>query len=253
MTPKRPTQADVARFAGVSRATVSYVLNDQTNQRIPISADTRKRVLETIVELGYEPGARAQALRSGNTKTIGVTLPIYENPFFWQILSGISSEAQAAGYNLLLSQNPLTPEKERNNIKELAEQRVDGMILLLGYKTLPSPILKQLRKSNRPVVEITSSTSESDYVLQGYAEGTRALMAHLFELGHKRVGFVYGVHEETQAHDRLLTYHQIMEEVGLRANDDLVQECGPSLEDGYQAAHNLLSRSSRPTALLVSD
>ena len=78
---KRPTQADVARVAGVSRATVSYVVNNQT-QRIPISEGTRQRVLDAITELGYEIDARAQALRSGETKTIGVLLPIYENPFF---------------------------------------------------------------------------------------------------------------------------------------------------------------------------
>jgi LacI family transcriptional regulator len=251
MIHKRPTQADVARLAGVSRATVSYVLNDQTHQRVPISAETRQRVLEAIAELGYEPDARAQSLRSGNTKTIGVTLPIYENPFFWQILSGISSEANAAGYNLLLSTNAMTAEQERSGLKELAQQRVDGIILLIGFKTLPEPILKQLRRSNRPVVEITSTTSEFDYVLQGYAEGTRALMAYLFELGHKRIGFVYGVHEATQGHDRLLTYRQVLEDAGLPVNAGLVQECGPSLEDGYQAAYHVLRRPDRPTALLV--
>ncbi len=176
MINKRPTQTDVARLAGVSRATVSYVLNDQTDQRVPISAETRQRVLGAIAELGYEPDARAQSLRSGNTKTIGVTVPIYENPFFWQLLSGISSEAQAAGYSLHLSQNPLTANLQRQSLTELAQQRVDGIILLLGFKDLPAPILKQLRKSGRPVVEITSTTSEFDYVLQGYADGTRALM-----------------------------------------------------------------------------
>ena len=248
MMKKRPTQADVAQLAGVSRATVSYVLNDQTDQRVPISAETRQRVLDAIAELGYEPDARAQSLRSGNTRTIGVTLPIYENPFFWQILSGISNEAQAAGYNLLLSQTAMTAEQERNGLKELAQRRVDGIILLIGFKVLPAPILKQLRRSTRPVVEITSTTSEFDYVLQGYADGTRALLAHLFELGHRRIGFVYGVAEATQGHDRLLTYHQVLEDAGLPS---LVQECGPSLEDGYQAAYHVLSRPDRPTALLV--
>lgn len=251
MPRKRPTQADVARLAGVSRATVSYVLNGQTNQRIPISDETRQRVLEAIAALGYEPDARAQSLRSGNTKTIGVTLPIYENPFFWQIFSGICNEIQAAGYNVLLSQNPLTAEREQLGLKELAQQRIDGIILLRGFKALPATILKQLRRSQRPVVEISSSASEFDHVFQNYAEGTRALMAHLFELGHRRIGFVYGVSEEAQGHDRLLTYHQVLQEAGLPDDPSLIQECGPALEDGYQAAYHLLRREDRPTAILA--
>ena len=137
---KRPTQVDVARLAGVSRATVSYVMNDPTNNRVPISEETRKRVLDAIEELGYQVDARAQALRSGDTKTIGVLLPIYENPFFWQILRGISEEAEASGYSLLLAHNSLTPEQENESVKELAEQRVDGMIMLIGFKLLTEQV-----------------------------------------------------------------------------------------------------------------
>lgn len=234
----------------MSRTTVSYVLNGQKGQRIPISPETRQRVLAAIADLGYEPDARAQSLRSGATKTIGVLVPLYENPFFWQILRGISSEAEAAGYSLLLSHSSLTPEQELQSLRELAQQRVDGLILLMGFKLLPAKILKQLRKSDRPIVQIASTGSEFDHVLQGYAEGTRALMAYLFELGHRRIGFVYGVAEASQGYDRLLTYRYILNEAGL-LDEALIQECGPTLEDGYQAARRLLSRPNRPTALLV--
>ena len=195
---KRPTQVDVARVAGVSRATVSYVLNDQTDQRVPISAETRQRVLDAIAQLGYEIDARAQALRSGETKTIGVLLPMYENPFFWQILLGVSAEAEASGYSVLLSHNTLTPEQETQSIRELAEQRVDGMILLIGFKELSAQVINQLRRSSRPIVEIRATASEFDYVHQGYGAGAHALMMHLIELGHKRIGFVYGVAIKSQ-------------------------------------------------------
>jgi DNA-binding LacI/PurR family transcriptional regulator len=78
---KRPTQKDVARRAGVSRSTVSYVLNDQTQLKIPISDETRQRVLDAIDELGYEPDARAQSLRLGHTNIVGVIIPVIQNPF----------------------------------------------------------------------------------------------------------------------------------------------------------------------------
>src|SRR5512146_2239563 len=123
---KRPTQKDVALRAGVSRATVSFVLNDQTDLKVPISAETRQRVLSAIAELGYEPDARAQSLRRGHTKIIGVIFPIIENPSFWQMLTGIASEIQAAGYSLHLSQHPMHPDQESSTLRELMQQRVDG-------------------------------------------------------------------------------------------------------------------------------
>ena len=73
---RRPTQKDVAQRAGVSRSTVSYVLNDQTELKIPISDETRQRVMDAITELGYEPDARAQSLRSGSTNIVGVIMPV---------------------------------------------------------------------------------------------------------------------------------------------------------------------------------
>jgi LacI family transcriptional regulator, galactose operon repressor len=248
---KRPTQADVAGVAGVSRATVSYVLNDNLDQRIPISAETRQRVLDAVAELGYEIDARAQSLRNGATKTIGVLVPLYENPFFWQLLFGILSEAEAEGYSLLLSHSTLTPAQEIYSLRELAQQRVDGLILLTSFKLLSPKIFKQLYKWGRPIVEVTSTESEFDYVRQSYSDGTQALMDHLFAHGHRRIGFIYGVHEISQGYDRLSTYRQILKDAGLTCDDSLVRECGPTMENGYHASFQLLSRSDRPTALLV--
>jgi len=245
---KRPTQKDVARRAGVSRSTVSYVLNDQTALKVPISAETRERVLRAIVELGYEPDARAQSLRRGHTKTVGVILPTIWNPFFWQILSGISSELQAAGYSVYLS---LHPEQKVRALQELVQQRVDGFILLASVKRLSSDVTEYVRKSGRPAVEITAGEAEFDHVARSYASGTRALMEHLLELGHRRIGFIYGVSEEVQGVDRLLTYRQVLHEVGLSGNNPYEVHCGDRLEDAYQAAYSLLTRPNRPTALLV--
>jgi LacI family transcriptional regulator len=247
---KRPTQKDVARKAGVSRSTVSYVLNDQTDLKVPISAETRQRVLNAIAELGYEPDARAQSLRRGHTKIVGVIFPIIENPFFWQMLTGISGELRSASYSLHLSQHPLRPELEANTLRELIQQRVDGFILMVPVKLLPK-IAGHIRKSGRPVVEITSTTSEYDHVVHGYASGTRTLMAHLLELGHRQIGFIYGVAQDIQGLDRLLAYRQVLQEAGLPNHDYFEAHCGDSLEEGYQAAYTLLNRPDRPTALLA--
>lgn len=245
---KRPTQKDVAQRAGVSRSTVSYVLNDQTELKIPISDETRQRVMDAIAELGYEPDARAQSLRSGSTNIVGVIIPAIQNPFFWQILSGISVGLQKAGYSLHLSHHPLDMQQEANTIRQLKRQPVDGFVLLAAAKYLLPRMTDYLRKSGRPVVEITSGTAEFDHVIHSYASGTYDLMHHLLELGHERIGFIYGTSKEVQGHDRLMIYREVLEEAGLERYEI---HCGEELEEAYQSAYTLLDKSDRPTALLV--
>lgn len=248
---KRPTQKDVAQRAGVSRSTVSYVLNDQTELKIPISDETRQRVMDAVAELGYEPDARAQSLRRGTTNIIGVLMPVIQNPFFWQTLSGISSALQEAGYSLHLSHPPLDPQHEDNSVRELVRQRVDGLILLAAAKYLLPGLTDYLREVGRPVVEITATRAEFDHVIHGYSSGTRALMEHLLELGHRQIGFIYGVAQDVQGFDRLLTFRQVLQDAGLSGNESLEVHCGDQLEDAYRAAYSLLDHPDRPTALLV--
>src|SRR5512137_1235653 len=130
---KRPTQVDVARLAGVSRATVSYVANGLADGQVPISEETRRRVLKAIEELGYEPDARAQALRSGSTLTIGLILPDIRNPHFWQTADGVEQELRAAGYHLLLSSADLYPDYGEDIFKQMSRRRTDGLILMSSF------------------------------------------------------------------------------------------------------------------------
>jgi LacI family transcriptional regulator len=245
---KRPTQKDVAQKAGVSRSTVSYVLNDQTQLKIPISEETRQRVMQAIADIGYEPDARAQSLRGGHAKIVGVIIPVIQNPFFWQTLSGISDALQGAGYSLHLSHNPQNSQQGAYIVRELTRQPVDGFILLAALKYMVPQLTAYLRKAGAPVVEITATEAEFDHVIHGYSSGTHVLMTHLLELGHRRIGFVYGVTQEVQGYDRLLPYRQMLQEAGLPTFE---AHCGDQLKDAYQAAYSLLSRADRPTAVLV--
>jgi len=249
---KRPTQKDVAKRAGVSRSTVSYVLNDQDNLKVPISEETRQRVWQAIEELGYEPDSRAQSLRLGQTKVIGVIMPVIQNPFFWQTLSGISDALRESGYSLHLLHNPQDPQQGTNTVRELARKHADGFILLASLRYLLPELSDYLRKSGRPLVEITATEAEFDHVVHGYSSGTRALMEHLIELGHRRIGFIYGVTKVAEGEDRLSTYRKELQEHGLIEDDNPYEvHCGDQLEDAYEAAYTLLSKPNRPTALLV--
>ena len=248
---KQPTQKDVAKRAGVSRSTVSYVLNDQNDLKIAISPETRQRVMDAIVALGYEPDSRAQSLRSGKTKTFGVLIPTFENPYFAQMLNGIQLEAQSAGYSLHLSQSFESPEQEHLSLTELVQHPADAFIVVTSFELVPLKTFKRIEKSGVPVAAISLTNLNIDHVLNGYAEGTRSLMEYLIALGHRRIGFIYGVAVEEQGYDRLPTYYQVLQEAGVPRDESLVERCGYNVEDGYQAALRSLSRENRPTALLV--
>lgn len=204
--------------------------------------------MDAIAEIGYEPDARAQSLRSGSTNIIGVIIPVIQNPFFWQILSGISESLQEAGYSLHLTHHPLDQQQEANTIRELTRQPVDGFILLAAAKYLLPRLTDHLRKSGRPVVEITAAKAEFDHVVHAYSSGTRELMTHLLELGHRKIGFVYGISKDVQGFDRLLIYREVLEEAGLPLYE---VHCDESLENAYAATYSLLSQPDYPTALLV--
>jgi LacI family transcriptional regulator len=250
---KRPTQVDVARLAGVSRATVSYVVNGQTDGRIPISEETRARVLDAVKQLGYEPDARAQALRSGSTKTIGAIIPDIRNPHFWEYADGMDKEARAAGYRLLLSSTSLSQKNEKDTLKDLAQRRIDGLILQGSFATQsgkPNKSLSRLISRRFPIVKIGEPTGTIDSVWSDYYSVTKEIMAYLLSLQHRRIGMIYGVKPPIVGEDRLVPYQECLQTAGLSVDQELIVRCGPTIEDGYQAAKQLLKYPSRPTALI---
>lgn len=250
---KRPTQVDVAHRAGVSRATVSYVVNGLTDGRVPISEDTRQRVLEAVEELGYEPDARAQALRSGDTKTIGLIIPDIRNPHFWEYAEGVEQEAHASGYHLLLSSIALDLEYGEDIFKDLSRRRIDGLILasaFIGQSEEAQKTLIHLLKRRLPIVEV-SSHHNIDCVVSDYRAVTMEVMDHLLSLAHGRIGLIYGVAMPELAEDRLQPYQESLQAAGLPIDQELIVTCGPTIEDGYQATLRLLQLPSRPTALIA--
>jgi LacI family transcriptional regulator len=256
---KRPTQADVARLAGVSRATVSYVVNNRTNDRVPISEETRRRVLEAVAELDYVPDARAQALRSGNTKTIGLIIPDIHNPHFWEIADGVEQEASAAGYHILLSS--IAPENKyaEDIFKNLSHRRIDGLVMVPSFiyqSEEAQKTLAYLLKRRVPIVGMMAdhgdvSSYNIDRVISDYRDTTIEIMTHLLSLQHRRIGLIYGIAVPDLGTDRLFAYRESLQAAGLPVDPNLVVECGPTIEDSYHATRQLLELPSRPTALLA--
>ena len=255
---KRPTQVDVARKAGVSRAMVSYVVNGRAGDQVSVAEETRLRILRAIEELGYEPDARAQALRSGNSKTIGLILPDIRNPHFWGNADGIEQAAREAGYHLLLSSMDLNADYGKEIFKSLSERWIDGLVFLMGSFIDQSDdarnTLVRLRKRQLPIVEIGDYLNQNhnvDCVVSDYYQVTLEAMDHLYSLGHRRIGLINGVALPDLASDRVQSYRQTLKDHGLAVNEDLIVNCGPNIEDGFQATRWLLRRADRPTAIIA--
>lgn len=255
---KRPTQVDVAKLAGVSRATVSYVVNNQTGGRVPISAETRQRVLTAIDELGYVPDARAQALRSGSTMTIGLIIPNINNPHFWQIADGVEQAASSTGYHILLSS--ISPENKRAEdiFNNLTQRRIDGLVMVPSFvyqSEKAQATLAHLIKRKLPIVGIMSGLDKTAYdidrVISNYRESTLEIMSHLLSLGHRRIGVIFGIAVPELGNDRLAAYEESLQQAGLPVDPTLIAHCEPTMEASHQATLQLLQRPDRPTAIIA--
>ncbi len=245
---KRPTQADVAQLAGVSRATVSYVLNDRTDGRIPITDQTRQRVLDAVAALGYEPNALARSLRAGTSRTVGFLMPAVHNPHYWSILDGAEEEISARGYHLLLMTANLDAERERRCLGSLFQQRLDGLILMPTFIDKFADEMEMLSERTSPVVFITP-VEGADWVFPDIRAGAEAMMEHLLRLGHKRIGFINGVARRHLSQTREDVYLEKLQEAHLSVDEQLIVRCGHLVRDACEAAHSLLDLPDPPTAI----
>jgi LacI family transcriptional regulator len=251
---KLPTQSDIARIAGVSRATVSYVLSGRAGGAIKVTEDTRRRVLKVSEDLGYQPNAVAQSLRLSVTGKIGITIPDLSNPHLQTILCGAAEEAQKNDYNLLLVCTEMRPEYERIGIRELLRRSIDGLILLPTYVNILEEEYQLLTKRRSPIVvagNYYDHLKELDTVIPGHDEGAVLMMRHLLGLGHRRIGLIFGVIRKPLGNERLLMYKKMLEEEGLQLCDSLVIQTGITYQDGCNAANILFNQDPPPTAILA--
>ena len=236
---------DVAVLAGVSTQTVSMVVNGKAD----ITEETLQRVLAAIEQLHYQPHAAAQSLRSGQSRTIGLLIPDAHNPHFWQYVQGVEEIAQEKDYSVLLTIASLNPEREGRALRSLAQQRVDGLVLVLTFSELFDDELQMLVRQGKPIVGPQSSYS-LDSVFISYDRLARQMMAHLLGLGHRRIGLIHSVGRADDAMERVDAYYCGLAEAGLPIDERLVARCMPTIPDSYAAAERLLALDPQPTAII---
>ncbi len=251
---RKPSISDVAKLAGVSRTTVSYVLNNVTS--IHISEPTRQRVLEAARELNYHPNAIARSLARKQTLTLALVLIVSPDrlsadAFLPGVIYGITSVTTPAGFRLLIEVVDDVSQPD-SYARLIGEAHVDGMILA-GARLDDTQIL-ELRPNNFPIV-LWGQLPGSDlpFIDVDNINAARVAVEHLLELGHKRIACVTNAplqHPESKS--RLQGYLNALEAYGLGYDEALVRYGDYEEQSGYEAMYSLLTAPSPPTAAFVA-
>ncbi len=256
MNPRKPiTSQDVALRAGVSRTTVSLVLNNK-HELSQISPKTAQRVLRAAKELGYVPNAAAQALVSKKAGVIGLVLSrshhqISSDVFLTQVVDSLMLEAHENQMRVLL--DVLEDHEDRNSYQRLIQARqVDG--ILFSGPRVDDKALDLLAKVDFPTVLMGSLPSNQFYAVD-VDNGKSAMMAteHLIQLGHTRIGCITNATPVfTAAADRMRGYQQALAAHHIPIDDRLIRFGDFDPQSGYRAMQGLLSVHPHPTAVFVA-
>ena len=242
------TSSDVARLAGVSRATVSYVIN---NGPRPFSEDAKARVLESIRQLGYQPNAVARNLRLQRSSTLGLIVPDTHNPYFSEVGRGVERVAFENGYTVFLCHSGYKLDLEMQYVDMLHAQRVAGVILIPGTADF-APYQKLKEYGIRTVVidRLVPDGIVPGLMADNFHGGFLATK-HLIDLGHRRIGYIRRPVDLSHSRSRYEGYQAALTEHGLPLDDTLIVFGGFIFEDGYRALRELLALPERPTAIVA--
>ena len=195
---KRTTIQDVAAQAGVSYQTVSRVLN----QRPDVSDETRQRVLRVMEDLDYQPSTLARGLATQRTFTIGLLTIDYADYFFSGVCQGADEEARKHGYMILMTSIQRKPEIAREYIQDMADRRVDGLLLIRDTNEVGQPdYLHDLMHTGMPIVTTCHGVTGVDLTLVDVdnQEGGYQATHHLLERGHRQIATITAPQEYQSA------------------------------------------------------
>ncbi|MEZ4640540.1 MAG: LacI family DNA-binding transcriptional regulator [Caldilineaceae bacterium] len=245
---------DVAKAAGVGIGTVSRVLNDNAN----VSAQTRRKVLDTIEALGYKPNFMARNLSRSHLRTVGVVLSYLTNPFQVAVLQGIEQTLSQAEVDLIIFN--LDSQDRRNPLLErLSEGRRSDGLIVISF-SLPPKFIERFRRYNIPVVITDNLDTHLPSVYVDNVYGGYLATSHLLSLGHRRIAYIQdhfkapnGPDGNWPGLDRRRGYAKALLEVGIEVDLNLICEGdGHSRRRGWQAANELLNRPDPPGAIFAA-
>ena len=243
-----PTIADVARSAGVSRATVSRYLN----KTLDLPADTASRIDKAVQKLKYRPNRIARGLKRGKTDSLGLVVPDIANPFYGALASHVEAEAEAAGLSLTLYSSRNRLEREILLLDQQASRLVDGLIFLTNHSS-NGLLSRRINSQDRIVLldeDVPSTVAPKVFVdnERGGYEATR----HLIEMGHREIAHVTGPKDLFSVRARYAGYKRALREAGIALNRSLILFGTYTPEFGRAAVARLFAQTSIPSAVFAS-
>jgi LacI family transcriptional regulator len=256
------TVQDVAREAGVSKATAARVLGGYG----PTSPTVKGKVLAAAQELGYHANELARSMSTGRSGTIGVIIGDVENPYFGQAVRGISDVAGAAGFDVILANSGEDVEKERAAVRVFLGKRVDGLIITPARIT-ESQHLQEVQQSGRPLVLLDRyiPSLDVDTVVTDDRAAASAAARVLIEAGHRRIGYVSATDCDDPAYkgshqihlstvlDRIKGFLEAATNAGISGSERYIRLGVKRSGTARKIISDLLSLPARPTAILASD
>lgn len=238
---------EVAERAGVSTATVSRVINQNSS----VKPHLRESVLAAIAELHYSPSRLARHLRSQSTRTIGLIISDIQNPFFTSLVRGVEDVAYQNGYSILLCNADEDPNKEQLYVEVLRAERVAGAIVACTSETCCPALLESYL--TWVAVDRRLPGRAVDTVVVDNLAGARQAVQHLLDLGHRRIGFIGGPETVTTGRERRDGYLAAFAGRRLPVPADLLLMGDFKEASGRRLASELLGRSDLPTALFIAN
>lgn len=233
------TIKDIANLAGVSKTTVSKVINNKADS---ISKSTRDKIIQIMKEQNYIPNKLAQGLVTKRTKTIGLLIPDIRNPFFTDVSRGVEDFAMEKGYNIILCNTDEDYEKEAQCVLMLSEKMVDGIILApSSNKSYEKDIYNSLKI---PIVLVDKNIdieNAKGVVKVDNKNGTYESTKHLIKKGHKNILYLSGPLKNNIAKERLNGYISALEKYDIVLNKENIIEGKYKYEWSYEYIKNLKS------------
>jgi LacI family transcriptional regulator len=243
------TIQDIARLAGVSKATVSRVLN----QKPDVDPETRQRILRIMDEQGFVPSITASGLAGGRTRMVGVLVPSLTWPFIPEIVQGVAEVVEKSSYELLLYSIPPNKDRVAALQRILDTKLTAGLLVIVPGQALPR--LKQLREEGMPVVVIDDQHLPADVPWVGADNrlGAYNAVRHLISLGHRRIAHIQGPLSYQCSHERYQGYTQALLESGITPEPELLVQGDFEIAGGRACARQLFELENRPTAIFAGN
>lgn len=243
----RSTIKDVAETAGVSRSTASRAVTGRGYVAEPV----RLRVQAAAIELGYVPDATAQHLKAQTSRSVGVLVSDLRNAFYADLAAGASSAARSAGYTVMLADLGNRSADEVEAVEAFVALRVAGVVVT----PLSADMSGYLERHGIPVVEVDRQFAPAtcDAVVVDNSRAARAMTEHLLDLGHRRIALFIDETDWTTGRDRVAGYRDALTAHGLEVDPALVVSSGWDVAGAQGAAHDLLARPDRPSAVFAAN